>query len=74
MVKQEEERLERVSKRIHELEVVSNNSKLLCDMIDQYQSNTPQCDRDVMAVSRNPTQGLAVSSNPYQGLAVSSWL
>ena len=47
---QEEERLEQVSKRIQDLEVVSNNSRLLDEMIDQYQANTPQCDKDTMNV------------------------
>ncbi|XP_047143562.1 ADP-ribosylation factor-binding protein GGA1 isoform X1 [Hydra vulgaris] len=48
LVKEEEARLERVSKRIHDLELVSNNVKLLDDMLSHYNLATPQPELDLI--------------------------
>ncbi|XP_065066428.1 ADP-ribosylation factor-binding protein GGA3-like isoform X2 [Rhopilema esculentum] len=48
MVKQEEERLEKFSKRVQELETVSNNVDLLNEMIDAYSPSMSESDQVVM--------------------------
>jgi len=48
MVKQEEERLEKFSKRVQELENVSNNVNLLSEMISAYNSSMNESDKSLM--------------------------
>lgn len=48
MVKEEEQRLERVSKRIQDLETVSNNVRLLDDMLAKHCSDVTQSSLEIM--------------------------
>ncbi|CAD5122501.1 DgyrCDS10925 [Dimorphilus gyrociliatus] len=49
MVKQDAERMEKISKRTSELETVNNNVKLLNEMLNVYHNaNTAQSDREIM--------------------------
>lgn len=49
MVKQDAERIEKVSKRVTELETVNNNLKLLSEMLAHYDPNTAtESDKEVM--------------------------
>lgn len=49
MVKQDAERMEKISKRTSELETVNNNVKLLNEMLSVYHNaNTAQSDREIM--------------------------
>eukprot|EP00112_Aurelia_sp_Birch-Aquarium-sp1_P026918 Seg987.6 transcript_id=Seg987.6/GoldUCD/mRNA.D3Y31 product="ADP-ribosylation factor-binding protein GGA1" protein_id=Seg987.6/GoldUCD/D3Y31 len=48
MVRQEEERLEKFSKRVQELETVSNNVKLLNEMLEVYSTEIPESDQSLM--------------------------
>lgn len=45
------ERMEKVSKRVQQIETVSNNVKLLSEMLAHYQpGNSSESDRDIMKV------------------------
>ncbi|ELU12059.1 hypothetical protein CAPTEDRAFT_52512, partial [Capitella teleta] len=49
MVKQDAERLEKVSKRVQQIETVGNNVKLLMEMLAHHQpGNSSESDRDIM--------------------------
>ncbi|KAL5018234.1 hypothetical protein ScPMuIL_003956 [Solemya velum] len=49
MVKQDNDRMEKVSRRINQLETVNNNVKLLTEMLQNYSpGNSSQSDREIM--------------------------
>ena len=50
---QDAERMEKVSKRVAELETVSNNIKLLAEMLQHYSASTAsEGERDLMKVNK----------------------
>ena len=75
MVKQDAERVDKVTKRTTELETVSNNVKLLHEMLQHYNpDDSTDADKDIMKVGHFNTDILQMVSWQIIILAWSQWM
>ena len=71
------ERMEKASKRVQELETVTNNIQLLGDMLNHYSADTAtSSELDVMKVGKLLWMGekMSLSFNASWGLYIGMWL